>query len=117
MRVPDVVGDENNKHTGQMIVSGARDRGTVGLCAVDTAIGQNLGDELYQICELQKRLCDVLTLVQVNGVNDEYLKVIFELLAQSRGLIRQIEVTGASSWSSSTVFPKVEAMRLDCSLL
>jgi hypothetical protein len=59
---------------------------------------------LCSICELGKGICDVLRLVQVNGVNDEYSKDIFELLAQSRGLIRQIEVAKAFGWSSSTLF-------------
>jgi hypothetical protein len=53
---------------------------------------------------LGKGISDVLGFVQVNGVNDEYSKVIFELLAQSRGLIREIEVAKAFSWSSSTLF-------------
>jgi hypothetical protein len=92
MRVPDMVGDETNEHTGLEMMSGTRDRGIVGLFAVNTAIGQNLGDELYHLCELRKGICDVLTLVQVDVLNDGYLKVMFELFAQSRDLIRQREV-------------------------
>jgi hypothetical protein len=99
MRVADMVEDE---HAGQAMMPGTRDRGIMGLSAVNAAIGQNLGDELDHICELRKRICDVLILIQVKGVNDEYLKVIFELFAQSRGRIRQIEAANALGLSSST---------------
>jgi hypothetical protein len=75
----------------------------VSLSAVNTAVDPNLGDELYHICELRKGRCDVLTLVQVDGVNDGYLKVMFELFAQTRDLIRQIEVAMGFSWNSSTL--------------
>jgi hypothetical protein len=95
--------DENNEHTGQAMMHGTRDRGIVGLSAANTAIGQNSGDELDHICELRKGICDVLTLVPVNGGTDEYLKVIFELFAQSRGRIRQGEVANAFGWNSSTL--------------
>jgi hypothetical protein len=98
-----MVEDENNEHTGQTMVNGTRDRGIVGLSAANTAINQNLGDELDHICELRKGICDALTLVQVNGGIDEYLKVIFDLFAQSRGPIRQIEVAKALNWNSSTL--------------
>jgi hypothetical protein len=103
MRFADMVEGENNEHTGQTMMPGTTDRGIVGICAVDTAIGQNLGDELDHVCELRKGICDVLTLVQMNGVNGEYLKVIFELFAQSRGRIQQIEVAKALTWNSSTL--------------
>jgi hypothetical protein len=98
-----MVEDENNEHTGQTMMPGTRVRGIVGLSAVNTAIGQNLGDELDHICELPKGICDVPTLVQVSGVNDEYSKAIFAVLAQSRGLTRQIEVAKALNWNSSTL--------------
>jgi hypothetical protein len=91
MRVADMVEDENNGHTGQTMIPGTSDRSIVGLSAVNTAIGQNLGDELDHICELRQGICDTLTLVQVNGVNDEYLRLIFELFAQARGRILQGE--------------------------
>jgi hypothetical protein len=117
MGVPDMVGDENNEHKGLVMVHMTKDGDIEGLSVVDTAIDPNLGGEMYHICELRKGICDVWTLVQVNGVNDEYLKVIFELLAQSRGLIRRIEMAKAFSWTSSTLFSKMEAIGFDCSLL
>jgi hypothetical protein len=112
MRVPDKVGDENNEHTGLVMMHVARDRDIDGLSMVDAAIDPNVGDGLYHICELGKGVCDVLKLVQVNGVNDEDSKVIFESLGQSRGLIRQIEVAKAFSGSSSTVFRRWRGLGL-----
>jgi hypothetical protein len=106
MRVPDMVGDENNEHAGLVMVHMTKDEDIEGLSVVDTAIDPNLGGEMYHICERRKGICDVWTLIQVNDVNDEYLKVMFELLAQSRGLIRQREVAKAFSWNSRTPFQR-----------
>jgi hypothetical protein len=83
MRVPEKVGDENNEHTGLVMMHVTEDRDIDGLSVVDSAIDPNVGDELYRMRELGKGICDILRLVQVNGVNDEYLRGVFELLAQS----------------------------------
>jgi hypothetical protein len=84
-------------------MTGIRDRGIVDLSAVNTAIGQKLGDELGHIGELPRGICDVLRLVQMNGVNDEYLKVIFEFVCAITRSDSQIEVAKALNWNSSTL--------------
>jgi hypothetical protein len=92
MRVPDMVGDENNEHIGLGMMHVTKDGDTGGRSVVGTAIDQNLKGDLDRICALPKGIRDVLTLVNMNGLNDEYLKVVFESDSQTRGRILPIEV-------------------------
>jgi hypothetical protein len=99
-----MVGDGSNEQTGLVMMPVAKDMDIEGMSVVDAVIDRNLGDELHRVCALRKGICDVMILVQVNGVDDEYLKAIFELLGQLRGLFREREVGEAFGWSSSTHF-------------
>jgi hypothetical protein len=117
VRVADMMGDENNENTGGVMMPGPEIWYCGFICSQYSKLVRFWEMTGITTVNFGREYVMFLARIQVNGGNSEYLKVISEPFAQSRGRIRQLEVAKAILLESRYTFSKMEAIMRDHSLL